>query len=340
APSPTPVPTAGATQTTLPPVAQTAQPQAASATSGSPVAQSAAAPVVTVEPATVPLPTAAPSVAPAPPPPGPTPEGGAAALVFQLGPALNVLDTRQGSGVQISANADSRGPAAISPDGNSILFDAAEGGEQRHIFRFDRAANRVEAWSRGEGDFYQPAWMPDGNQVTFVSTRDGNAEIYLTDVDGGRPERLTTDPAQDEYPSWSPDGSLVIWESRRDEGWQIWTMNQDGQRRPVEPVPGRDDRYPRISPDGTQVVFASNRDRTDDGLEIYVQSLDGGLPRRLTSFETGSALGPQWSPDGRMIVFWSDAEGNQDIYTLRLADGEIKRFGDSPGDERWPVWGR
>ncbi len=48
APSPTPVPTADATQTTLPPVAQTAQPQAASATSGSPVAQSAAAPVVTV----------------------------------------------------------------------------------------------------------------------------------------------------------------------------------------------------------------------------------------------------------------------------------------------------
>ena len=190
----------------------------------------------------------------------------------------------------------------------------------------------------GAGDDYHPSWSPDGLRVVFTSTRDGNPELYVVDVDGKHLERLTNDPADDDYPSFSSDGAQIVWESKRDGRWQIFAMDQDRVRPLVEPAGQSNDRFPRISPDGLQIVFASDRDRPG-GLEIYVQELADGRPHRLTTFETGSASGPQWSPDGQQIVFFSDARGTNDIYTLSVSDGAFRLFSDSPDDERWPIWG-
>ena len=43
-------------------------------------------------------------------------------------------------------------------------------------------------------------------QIAFSSTRDGNAEIYVMEVDGKNPRRLTNNDFPDANPSWSPDG--------------------------------------------------------------------------------------------------------------------------------------
>ena len=47
-----------------------------------------------------------------------------------------------------------------------------------------------------------PVWSPDGSQVVFQSDRDGNFEIYVMDVDGSNPRRLTHNSAGDYWPSW------------------------------------------------------------------------------------------------------------------------------------------
>ena len=53
-------------------------------------------------------------------------------------------------------------------------------------------------------------WMRNGlafntGRIVFTSTRDGNSEIYVMDVDGGNQDRLTNNPTNDSYPTWSPD---------------------------------------------------------------------------------------------------------------------------------------
>ena len=45
-----------------------------------------------------------------------------------------------------------------------------------------------------------PAWSPDGSQIAFMSNRDGNREIYVMDVDGSNPVRLTNYGAGDHAP--------------------------------------------------------------------------------------------------------------------------------------------
>jgi TolB protein len=49
-----------------------------------------------------------------------------------------------------------------------------------------------------------PAWSPDGTQITFASNRDGNWEIYVMNVDGSEQTNLTKHPANDRQPAWSP----------------------------------------------------------------------------------------------------------------------------------------
>ncbi len=36
-----------------------------------------------------------------------------------------------------------------------------------------------------------PVWSPDGEQIVFASTRDGQNEIYVMDADGSNHRRLT-----------------------------------------------------------------------------------------------------------------------------------------------------
>ena len=48
-----------------------------------------------------------------------------------------------------------------------------------------------------------PRWSPDGSQIIFQTTRDGNSEIYRMNADGTNPTRLTTDPGEDTSPEWT-----------------------------------------------------------------------------------------------------------------------------------------
>ena len=51
-----------------------------------------------------------------------------------------------------------------------------------------------------------PQWSPDSSYIAFVSTRDGNPEIYVVD-EAGDVKRVTDDPAEDIFPAWASAGS-------------------------------------------------------------------------------------------------------------------------------------
>ena len=76
-----------------------------------------------------------------------------------------------------------------------------------------------------------PDVSPDGSQVAFMSQRDGNWEIYTSDLQGSNLKRLTSDPANDGLPVWSPDGLSIAFGSDRGGVWAIWVMNADGSNQ-------------------------------------------------------------------------------------------------------------
>jgi hypothetical protein len=136
---------------------------------------------------------------------------------------------------------------------------------------------------------YQPSWSPDGTEIAFSSSRDGNSEIYVMNADGSEQTRLTNNADIDEQPSWSPDGTEIAFISSRD--YQVYVMNADGSEQtnisnnpavhdnpdwgpatatepedttpPVITVP-EDIAEEATSPDGTEVSFEEEVSAEDD----------------------------------------------------------------------------
>ena len=80
----------------------------------------------------------------------------------------------------------------------------------------DADGANVSVLTDSEGDDTTPAWSPDGEHIVFVSTRDGNREVYVMDANGSYEVNLTNHPADDWMPSWSPDGERIAFTSDRD----------------------------------------------------------------------------------------------------------------------------
>jgi WD40-like Beta Propeller Repeat len=115
------------------------------------------------------------------------------------------------------------------------------------------------------GDDLLPAWSPDGRSIAFVSTRDGNPEIYVMDTDGGRQRRLTDHPGGDWRPAWLPDSRTLLFVSDRAGNNDIYRLAvpDEATAQPVLPVPlivsPADERDPAVARD--YLVFLSDREQ-------------------------------------------------------------------------------
>ena len=146
-----------------------------------------------------------------------------------------------------------------------------------------------------------PAISRDNHTVAYSSDRadTGNLDIFLQRLPGGRPVRLTRDPARDGDPSLSPDGSVIAFRSERGGGG-VYLVDAGGEGERLAVPRGRN---PQISPDGKSLLYWTGD--LDSGVasgRIFLQSLAGGPPVQLApAFE--DARFPMWSPDGRALVF-------------------------------------
>ena len=188
----------------------------------------------------------------------------------------------------------------------------------------------------------EPAWSPDGNRMAFWSNRDGGKEIYVMNADGSNIKRLTNNLADDVNPSWSPDGSRILFESERDGNRELYVMDPEGGNQIRLTRDNAIDSTATWSPDGSLIAFASNRDTGPPynpyNLDIYVMNADGSSVRRIVD-DPEYDVGPQWSPDGRKIVFMTGRNGNFDVYDMN-ADGSGQRnlTADYDRSDGAPVW--
>jgi TolB protein len=193
-------------------------------------------------------------------------------------------------------------------------------------------------WQRRPGLTAQIAFRrylgPDRTKgAIFVANRDGSGERRLASAPG---------ETSDDYPDMAPDGSFVAFQRCGRHTCGIYVINTDGnglrrvddgcRRRPPKCT---DNSYPAISPDGRQIAFvrAFGRIRHDqiDHAGIYRMRIDGSHIRKvsLPATRTAEDGDPQWSPDGKQIVFVrhnvsAKPKGQQAVFVIN-ADGTGRR---------------
>ncbi|MBK9160860.1 MAG: Tol-Pal system protein TolB [Nitrosomonadales bacterium] len=220
-----------------------------------------------------------------------------------------------------------------SPDGSHLAYVSFETGHAvLYVQSLYTNLRKVLADFRGSNS--APAWSRDGRQLAIVLTRDGSSQIYLVRPDGSGMRRLTFSGAIDTEPNFSPDGQSLLFTSDRGGSPQIYRLSVNGG--PVERMTFGDGANfsPRHRPDGKGFVFAH---RNKGRFHIATQDFQTGQMEVLT--EGGWEKKPSYAPNGKLILFASEARGRGILATVS-SDGRVKQhmFTQS-GDAREPVWG-
>lgn len=226
-----------------------------------------------------------------------------------------------------------------SPDGSRIAFTCFapyNGVTSAQICMYSMDSGKLVAFPRFRGTNITPAWSPDGTQLIFSSSMQSNPELYVSDINGGRPKRLTISNGANMSPSWNPKtGATIAFVSDRGGTPQLYLMNSDGTSVTKLDLPGKGYVIdPAWSPNGQLLAFSWRR--PDDNYDIYVMDAATQQLVELTR-DQGRNERPSWAPDGRHLVFESTRGGERQIWTM-LADGSQPHQLTFTGHNESPNW--
>ncbi len=166
------------------------------------------------------------------------------------------------------------------------------------------------------------AVSPDGLRFAFGERSPGSGDIWIFDSRSGEAERLTFDPAEDEYPIWSPDGKSVIYTSAHTGTTRrilIKSIESGTQPKLVRTWP----LHLHVTSASGNWLAAYDYNPTN-GLDSWAISQDG---KEAIAVANGPAneSGAKFSPDGRWIAYSSDESGRSEIYVVSFPGFESRR---------------
>ena len=244
----------------------------------------------------------------------------------------------------------SAGSAQISPDGTKVAYTITETDFEQdayvtQIWLAEVATGQSIQLTRGKKSCSGPDWSPDGRWIAFTTTRaDDKSQLFVISPTGGEAVQLTKAETGVNGFEWSPDGKVIAFSAANPEAKEskdrkdhygdyevvrkeyrfthLWTVDvaealkspQPGKRR----TSGKDFTVGGFSwsPDGTKIAFGAtiNPDLINGGTaDIYILDLAAGDGVKKIVAQPGPDNGPQWSPDGRSILF-SSAMGRTDYF--------------------------
>ncbi len=184
-----------------------------------------------------------------------------------------------------------------------LFIVPAEGGEARDLTPGD---HDVPPFSLGGQDMY--AFSPDGKEVAYTSNIDEveatstNNDLWIVQVTGGAPERLTWNKASDSTPLYSPDGKYIAYRAQNRPGYES-------------------DRFRLMLIDRARYEWWKSRSwrcMTAVGCpaDYYTKDLTEQFDRRVDSIA--------WAPDSKHIYFTAGDKGESPIYTVAVSGGKVK----------------
>ncbi len=204
-------------------------------------------------------------------------------------------------------------PAVWSPDGRYIAVGDRTSTAEPFSIYFISARNGTKDRmtlppERNIGD-RNPAFSPDGRLLSFVrAPSSGVTDLYVQAVSGGQPRRLTFDNRDILAQTWSPDGRWIVFSSNRTGSYQLWRIPAGGGAPARLPGIGNGVSDPTFTADGQRLGYSQFF------LDTNIWRIRPGSPPRKLIVSTQFDSSPQYSPDGRRIVFRSSRSGSHEIW--------------------------
>ena len=241
----------------------------------------------------------------------------------------------------------------ISPDGKWVVYTVATPNVdanrlERNLWLVPATGGEARQLTRSGRDM-RARWSPDAKSVAFISSRSGNAAIYILSMEGGEPRRVVEPADGAENLLWSPDGKTLAFTSNVFPDCAGPTERDCTARRLEEREKSK------VKARLYDHLLFRHWNEYSDGTRshLFVVSAGGGEGRDLTPgadydvppFSLGGPDDIAFSPDGRELCFATktdahpEANTNADLF-LVPADGSAapRRITTNPGFDGGPVY--
>jgi Tol biopolymer transport system component len=206
---------------------------------------------------------------------------------------------------------------SVSADGRMVF---SGGGQRQQLVWYDRLGIRLGTLG-APGDHHSFRLSPDGSQLALARIED-RFNLWLLDVDGSVPLRLTSSGASDILPMWSSDGRHLLFNSQRTGSWALFRIDVfRGSEPELVFDPGTGTNIRDLAGEPAVVVY-----EREQGL--YAHHLDGGSDDySLVANATLDGWMSLLSPNGKWLAYSANETGRDEVFVTGFP---------RPG-RRWPV---
>ena len=226
----------------------------------------------------------------------------------------------------------------ISPDGKQVVYvrnfmDIMTDRRRSNLWIVKTDGTDHRPLTTGIGNDGSPRWSPDGQRLAYVSASGGTSQAWIRWMDSGQTAKLTNLQKSPTGLSWSPDGR-----------WLAFSMFVPEKPDSFVELPGKPEGADWAAPPKLIQQMPYRMDGAaylESGYsQIFVLPADGGTPRQVTSGRYNHNGAPEWTPDGKALVFsanrhedWQYDPVNSEVYKVTLADGTITALTNRAGPD-------
>jgi len=237
----------------------------------------------------------------------------------------------------------------ISPDGKTVAFvvtrhDKVQNNTNSNIHLVPIGGGAVQQLTSAPKGNNNPRWMPDGKSIVFVSSRDGESQVWRVPLGGGEAGKVSTISTEASEMALSRDGRLLGFASEVFPDCVTDDCNkQRNEERSAQKVKAKIfDNLP---------YRLWNYWKDGKRSHVFVMPLAGGPATDVTpgDYDTppvdlGGRWGYNFSPDGREIAFVRNTDPmvamstNNDIFVVSSSGGTARRISDNPANDGQPLY--
>jgi len=185
------------------------------------------------------------------------------------------------------------------------------------LWLVDRDGGTALQLTHSPGEESYPRFSPDGSEIAYTASYNGNLDVFTISVNGGLPKVITDQSWADRTVEWHPDGQSILFASRREMGprssRQFFSVSKDGGHAEKLEIPYGE--LASYSPDGSKLAYITKITenypfkRYRGGLSSDIYIYDSNTKKVVNITDNIAIDGkPSWAGD--RIYFLSDRDEN------------------------------